>query len=159
MKRRSWFRRLWSAVWGGCSLQRLVRPVAGVRLTYDMADITSGRSLQAVLPFVILTEQAEQGGKLPVGHALYLRECSEEGIEPLDTFGRQVELTYRTSKRALTNPAGVRKLLQEFGDIIVGGLLHGGGVQRPNDPSSATAATGRTDCNRDGPPPFAAAHG
>ena len=26
MKRRSWFRRLWSAVWGGCSLQRLVRP-------------------------------------------------------------------------------------------------------------------------------------
>ena len=26
-----------------------------------------------------------------------------------------------------------------------------------NDP--ATAATGRVDCNRDGPPPFAAAHG
>jgi hypothetical protein len=29
----------------------------------------------------------------------------------------------------------------------------------PNDPSSATAATRRADCNRDGPPPFAAAHG
>ncbi len=29
----------------------------------------------------------------------------------------------------------------------------------PNDPSSATAATGRADGNRDGPPPFAAAHG
>jgi len=28
-----------------------------------------------------------------------------------------------------------------------------------NDPSSATAATRRADCNRDGPPPFAAAHG
>ena len=28
MKRRSWFRRLWSAVWGVCSLQRLVRPVS-----------------------------------------------------------------------------------------------------------------------------------
>jgi hypothetical protein len=27
----------------------------------------------------------------------------------------------------------------------------------PNDP--ATAATRRADCNRDGPPPFAAAHG
>jgi hypothetical protein len=27
-----------------------------------------------------------------------------------------------------------------------------------NDPSSATAATGRADCNHDGPPPFAAAH-
>jgi len=30
---------------------------------------------------------------------------------------------------------------------------------RPNDPSSATAATRRADCNRDDPPPFAAAHG
>ena len=29
----------------------------------------------------------------------------------------------------------------------------------PNDPSSATAATGRADGNRDGPPTFAAAHG
>ena len=29
----------------------------------------------------------------------------------------------------------------------------------PNDPSSATAATRRADCNHDGPPPFAAAHG
>src|SRR5438105_1575292 len=29
----------------------------------------------------------------------------------------------------------------------------------PNDPSSATAATRRGDGNRDGPPPFAAAHG
>jgi hypothetical protein len=28
----------------------------------------------------------------------------------------------------------------------------------PNDPSSATAATRRADCNREGPP-FAAAHG
>ena len=28
---------------------------------------------------------------------------------------------------------------------------------RPNDPSSATAATRRADCNRDGPPPLAAA--
>src|SRR2546426_855123 len=27
----------------------------------------------------------------------------------------------------------------------------------PNDPGSATAATRRADCNRDGPPPFAAA--
>src|SRR6266513_692675 len=27
-----------------------------------------------------------------------------------------------------------------------------------NDSSSATAATSRVDCNRDGPPPFAAAH-
>jgi hypothetical protein len=32
-------------------------------------------------------------------------------------------------------------------------------VKPPNDPSSATAATRRTDCNCDGPPPFAAAHG
>jgi len=30
---------------------------------------------------------------------------------------------------------------------------------RSNDPSSATAATRRADCNRDDPPPFAAAHG
>src|SRR5439155_83195 len=30
-------------------------------------------------------------------------------------------------------------------------------VAPPNDPSSATAATRRVDCNRDGPPPFAAA--
>ncbi len=29
----------------------------------------------------------------------------------------------------------------------------------PNDPSSATAATRRTACNRDAQPPFAAAHG
>ena len=29
----------------------------------------------------------------------------------------------------------------------------------PNDLSSATAATRRADCNHDGPPPFAAAHG
>jgi len=28
-----------------------------------------------------------------------------------------------------------------------------------NDPSSATAATRLADCNRGGPPPFAAAHG
>ena len=28
-----------------------------------------------------------------------------------------------------------------------------------NDPSSATAATRRADCNCDGPPPFASAHG
>ena len=27
----------------------------------------------------------------------------------------------------------------------------------PNDPSSATTATSRADCNHDGPPPFAAA--
>ena len=32
-------------------------------------------------------------------------------------------------------------------------------LHRPNDPSSATAATRRADCNCDGPPPFAAAHG
>src|SRR6266849_8691074 len=32
-------------------------------------------------------------------------------------------------------------------------------VSLPNDPSSATAATRRADCNRDSPPPFAAAHG
>src|SRR5438093_1648282 len=32
-------------------------------------------------------------------------------------------------------------------------------VMPPNDPNSATAATRRADCNRDGPPPFAAAHG
>jgi len=31
--------------------------------------------------------------------------------------------------------------------------------ETPNDPSSATAATRRVDCNRDGLPPFAAAHG
>jgi hypothetical protein len=31
--------------------------------------------------------------------------------------------------------------------------------EAPNDPSSATAATRRADCNRDDPPPFAAAHG
>ena len=31
--------------------------------------------------------------------------------------------------------------------------------QTSNDPSSATAATRRADCNRDGPPPFAAAYG
>jgi hypothetical protein len=30
---------------------------------------------------------------------------------------------------------------------------------RPNDPSSATAATRHVDCNRDVMPPFAAAHG
>lgn len=29
----------------------------------------------------------------------------------------------------------------------------------PNDPSSATWPTRALDCNRDGPPPFAAAHG
>ena len=34
-----------------------------------------------------------------------------------------------------------------------------GVVKWPNDPSSTTAATRRADCNRDGPPPFAAAHG
>jgi hypothetical protein len=28
-----------------------------------------------------------------------------------------------------------------------------------NDPSSATPATARVDCDRDSPPPFAAAHG
>jgi hypothetical protein len=33
------------------------------------------------------------------------------------------------------------------------------GEMRPNDPSSATAATGRVDCNRDDLPPFAAAPG
>src|SRR5258706_8400651 len=33
-----------------------------------------------------------------------------------------------------------------------------GAHKRPNDPSSATAATRRADCNRDGPPLFAAAH-
>ena len=32
-------------------------------------------------------------------------------------------------------------------------------LHRPNDPTSATAATRRADCNCDGPPPFAAAHG
>src|SRR5438046_2645607 len=32
-------------------------------------------------------------------------------------------------------------------------------VLPPNDPNSATAATRRADCNRGGPPPFAAAHG
>src|SRR5438093_9993762 len=41
-----------------------------------------------------------------------------------------------------------------------GGYCHGVHVRKgPNDPSSATAATRRADCNRDGPPPFAAAHG
>jgi len=30
--------------------------------------------------------------------------------------------------------------------------------ERQNDPSSATATTRRADCNRDGPPPLAAAH-
>ena len=33
------------------------------------------------------------------------------------------------------------------------------GVQRPNDPSSATRRTGRNDCNRDALAGFAAAHG
>jgi len=32
-------------------------------------------------------------------------------------------------------------------------------ANRPNDPSSATRRTGRTDCNRDAPAGFAAAHG
>jgi len=32
-------------------------------------------------------------------------------------------------------------------------------VEAPNDPSSATGATRRVDCNRDGPPMFAAPHG
>jgi hypothetical protein len=32
-------------------------------------------------------------------------------------------------------------------------------LQMANDKSSATAATRRAACNRDGPPPFAAAHG
>src|SRR5438094_974773 len=36
---------------------------------------------------------------------------------------------------------------------------YGDATSRPNDPSSATAATRRADCNCDAPPPFAAAHG
>jgi hypothetical protein len=39
------------------------------------------------------------------------------------------------------------------------GLAQPPGGRAPNDPSTATAATGRADCNRDGSPPFAAAHG
>jgi hypothetical protein len=34
-----------------------------------------------------------------------------------------------------------------------------GHLTMSNDPSSATVATRRADSNRDGPPPFAAAHG
>ena len=33
------------------------------------------------------------------------------------------------------------------------------GLAMPNDPRSATRPTGRADCNRDGAPPFAVAHG
>jgi hypothetical protein len=53
--------------------------------------------------------------------------------------------------------------------VILGKLEKGGSahdsscevihVSPSNDPSSATAAAKRADCNPDGPPPFAAAHG
>src|SRR5437867_8917230 len=49
------------------------------------------------------------------------------------------------------NPEGHRKSFFE--------LWSHAGQCATNDPSSATAATGRADCNCDGPPPFAAAHG
>ena len=121
----------------------------GMQLMYDLDDITSGRSIKAVLPFVILTEQPEECRKLPVIHALYLCEGGEQRLKPLNADGCEVELTYWASKRALANPASVRKLLQECGDIILGGLLHTCDVKRPNDPSSATRPTGRVDCNSD----------
>jgi hypothetical protein len=58
----------------------------------------------------------------------------------------------RRSNRQKGKKMGARKSgLHLFAPIFLPSL--------PNDPSSATAATRRTDCNRDGPPPFAAAHG
>src|SRR5436190_10436783 len=59
---------------------------------------------------------------------------------------------------------GTRAGEQEHGcgrDVKSKSSLHGvfTWVLLPNESSSATAATRRIACNRDGPPPFAAAHG
>lgn len=61
-------------------------------------------------------------------------------------------------------------LFQLMTALVHGLALHAAGLKavlaveredamRYDDPSSATRRTGGADCNRDGPPPFAATHG
>ena len=73
-----------------------------------------------------------------------------------ETSGRQTPVTvrvWRTPDNAHPSPHRAGVLLLEV--FVAGSCV----VEPPNDPSSATAAPRRADCNRDGPPPFAAANG
>jgi hypothetical protein len=62
---------------------------------------------------------------------------------------KHYELTGKNDKRAEAYAAILRITAKELTDFV---SLH-------NAPSSATRRTGRTDCHRDAPAGFAAAHG
>ena len=89
-----------------------------------------------------------------------LAEKLHELQTPIQARAEQVQpmLRYGTENSAAEE---ARQYWNQFWHIclaIVLGFATGFALW-PNDPSSATAATRRADCNRDGPPPFAAAHG
>jgi hypothetical protein len=121
-----------------------------MRVTYDMADITSGRSANTLLPLLVFSEKPKQSGKLSVIHALNLSKSCQHRIHALLAFRSNLHLAKRTDQCATSNPSRLGKFLQQLSNIVVGWFFHKRRMSS-NDPSSATRRTGHTDRNRDVP--------